>query len=223
MTKKANEFPVYPSMSAAAGALNVNVDVLRRLKKQGCPAFDAGNRVNTERLLRWLLRRGASDKPALDLNAARAKLAMAQAMKLETEARLAGGKLLPVGWLHERISEAFEAPALSSWLFERIPLLAFHIQTAIKQLPDAEQLPEADRLLRGDAQEIRLCIRDAKTKLMKDLAKGCDETGPRGTIYQDTVDLLKRTAERLTPEQRDAVFKIMGEISSEIESRRASE
>lgn len=48
--------PTYPSMAACTAATGIPRAVLQLAKKQGCPAFDAGNRVHLSKLLPWLFR-----------------------------------------------------------------------------------------------------------------------------------------------------------------------
>lgn len=210
--KLTNRLNTYPSMAAAAGALNVNIGTLRTLKKAGAAGFDAGNRVDLFKLLAWILQRRDDGAPTVSLESARTRLALAQAAKLEAEAQLAGGKLLPVGWIVNRVSEAFESPVFTQWLFERTPKLAWMVRHPVA---DAE----GQRFLAEDAKSIARSLEQLKEALLRDLENGPDEA-INGTIYGDMITLLRETADRCSPETKAEFLKVMNEVDESIQANR---
>lgn len=48
---------VFPSMATAAAGLFMPLTLIKWAKKQGCNAFDSGNRVRTRKLMAWLHKR----------------------------------------------------------------------------------------------------------------------------------------------------------------------
>lgn len=53
-TKHPAKGRVFESLTNAAAAMAVPLDVLKLAKKNGCPAFKAGNRIHEAELLKWI-------------------------------------------------------------------------------------------------------------------------------------------------------------------------
>jgi hypothetical protein len=73
--------------------LKVRLKKLRILKRAGCDAFLPSNRVDSRKLLRWLLQNSDQDRnvDGHDLESSRSRLALARATKLEREMKLNEG------------------------------------------------------------------------------------------------------------------------------------
>lgn len=52
--KHTEKLPVYPSMSACAGATGIPLGIIKTAKRAGCEAFTDASRVKLEALLRWI-------------------------------------------------------------------------------------------------------------------------------------------------------------------------
>src|SRR4051794_13658397 len=87
-------FPHFAGIGSLAGALGIPRGKISECKKAGCPAFDSGSRVDSGKLLRWLLSGGVPSGMSLD--EARARLAEARAKKLEREEAARIGNLIPL-------------------------------------------------------------------------------------------------------------------------------
>lgn len=105
--------PTYPSMQACEAATGVPKSVQQQAKRDGCGAFDAGNRVHLEALLRWLFRgeEGGENWPD--------RLKRAQALKAEKELAVMEGELVPIADVHEQHAQcASKAVAVLTQKFE---------------------------------------------------------------------------------------------------------
>lgn len=48
-----NKLPTFPSIGAASGGTGIPSAVFKQAKREGCPAFSAGNRVHLDAFLAW--------------------------------------------------------------------------------------------------------------------------------------------------------------------------
>lgn len=196
-------FPTFGSLAAAAGALGIPSHVLRAAKRKGAAGFLASNRVDAAKLLRWCLTRGKTFAPGVNLEEAKAKLAEVQAHQIERDMHVAGGELVPVGWVFEVVDRAFASPALNDWLYSRTTLLAYRLYGIARDLGKAGEV-EAKRLLDQDAREVALVVGDARRNILADLRRGPEECD-KETIFGKTVRLLEDAAKSLTPDARAQV------------------
>ena len=96
-------FPTFSSMTELAGALAIPKGRIQAVKKAGCPAFDAANRVSTEKLLIWFF--AGRDGPEEGADWA-ARLKRAQALTAENELKQSDGELVEIGRVHEDLDKA---------------------------------------------------------------------------------------------------------------------
>lgn len=55
--ERAEDLPTnYPSMTAAATVLSIDVSILKEARAKGCPAFQSSGSVNREKLIAWLVK-----------------------------------------------------------------------------------------------------------------------------------------------------------------------
>jgi hypothetical protein len=93
-----SRFPVFGSMAECAGALKLPKARLQMAKRAGCPAFDSHGRVDSAKLLGWLLSaEGAGESTDWPDRLKRAQALMAE-MELEAE----GGRLVSRAWVNAR-------------------------------------------------------------------------------------------------------------------------
>jgi len=93
----------FPSLSACSSATGIPIALLRQAKREGCPAFDASNRIRLFPLLQWIF---AQDRQALENTDWHQRWKRAQAETAEAELAIRRGKLIERAWMAERIQVA---------------------------------------------------------------------------------------------------------------------
>jgi hypothetical protein len=96
---KRSSLPTYPSIGAAAGGTGIPAAVLKQAKRDGCPAFSAGNRVHLDRFLEWWFdpaRAQAAGAGAESIEEAERRKAVADADLREIARAKAREQLIPV-------------------------------------------------------------------------------------------------------------------------------
>jgi hypothetical protein len=118
MSKKPNKsranserFPVFPSMAAVAGALDLTPQCLRRAKNCGLPGFQAAGRIDSGKLLRGLLQRAADPQTAME--AAQLRLAEGRARRLERENRLREGEIVEIALVKQHLGQRVQSIRLA--------------------------------------------------------------------------------------------------------------
>jgi hypothetical protein len=212
-------FPEFPSMSSAAGALGVSLSVLRDAKRLGAPGFLPSGRIASGPLLAWALTDGRESKPGRSLEAARARLADAQATKLEKQEQLERGLLVPVLWARDAVAQRLEQPR--AWFRERVPRLAFLVAT-VAGIPDQKRREaEVLRFLNGDADEILKMVGHAESWIDSDFAKGPPD-GPERTALGDLERMCDRMMEEISAPARDEIRGFVKRLRDEREAESAN-
>ena len=97
-------------MAQAAGALEVDLSALKKMKRAGCDAFTTANRVDSEKLLKWAIQNlfSESDLPKETYAQAQTREKIALADAAEVEAAKAKGTAIPhdevVAFIRENFS-----------------------------------------------------------------------------------------------------------------------
>lgn len=100
--EKSFVLPIYESMNQCSGMTGIPRVVLAEAKREGCPAFLPGNRVELGALLRWLFSHN-KDSENLDLNRERALLAREQRNALARENAVADKQLFILEEVQEKV------------------------------------------------------------------------------------------------------------------------
>jgi hypothetical protein len=154
-------------MAAAAGSLGVPLGTIRAAKEAGADGFLSAGRVDTKKLLAWLLTRGEQFTPALSLEEARAKLTLARTEALQREAGLAGGQLIGRGSACKIVEDQFGQG--TGWIDGRVQELAVLLSTVQGDPDQQARLKEVTHLLADDAQRLRTGLRHVRDGILHDL------------------------------------------------------
>jgi hypothetical protein len=210
-------FPIFASMSSAAGALGVPVSDLRVAKRLGAPGFPASGRVETGPLLAWALGKGRKTKPGRSLEEARARLADVQATRIEKQEELSRGTLIPVLWAADVVGQQLDLPR--AWVRGRLPRLAFLVST-VAGIPEPKRREdEVLRILTGDAEEILIMWRHIETGISQAFKNGPPD-GPERTALGDLDAMCSRFMEALSAPCRDEIRGFVKTLQAERQRQR---
>lgn len=151
-------------MAAAAGSLGVPLGTIRAAKEAGADGFLSAGRVDTQKLLAWLLTRGEQFTPGLSLEEARAKLTLAKVRELDRQEVAAGGEHVPILRAVQCVGKALDFG--KKCVTGRLENLEFMIGLQAK---DEAARAEILRLLEEDGRTLRIVWGHVCTQIEGDL------------------------------------------------------
>jgi hypothetical protein len=113
-------------MPAAAGLLNIPVAIMRQLKAAGCEGFLRNGNVDLRQAMTWLITKGQSFVPEVNLERARAQLAQARAKQIERENQEKNGLM------ESTETQARALKLIMQWWVTALPQICFEVQAKAK-------------------------------------------------------------------------------------------
>lgn len=155
----------FATLSAAAGALNVPLHVLRAAKKSGASGFAKNGNVDLPQLTRWLLTKGRHFKPGESLEDSRARLATIRAKHLERSLAAEDTTNVPVLFAVGCFERSLD------WLLQAEPLAVASHNQGLQGVAVHDQT-EIRRQLDQYHATIRQQIEQARTRFSASLSAG---------------------------------------------------
>lgn len=144
----ASNLPIYPSMQACEAATGIPKSAQQQAKRAGCDAFDAGNRVHLEKLLRFLFRGedGGTNWPD--------RLKRAQALIAEKELAQMEGDLVEIAAVHEQQAQC---------VARAVAVLVQKFETELPPKQDGMPAARIAELNRAALDEVRAILAKRET------------------------------------------------------------